>query len=130
GDGLTNLQEYQRGYNPTQADTNGNGVPDGYEDYDGDGLANLMEGVFGLDPWSFDDADHDGIADWKDDSDGDGLPDAYERTVAGLNPVIVEGAPLLPSPLDICPIVPWARSRTLLKEHYSYASNLTGKYEF
>ena len=106
GDGLTNLQEYQRGYNPTQADTNGNGVPDGYEDYDGDGLANLMEGVFGLDPWSFDDADHDGIADWKDDSDGDGLPDAYERTVAGLNPVIVEGAPLLPSPLDICPIVP------------------------
>ena len=105
-DGLTNQQEYQGGYNPTQWDTNGNGVSDGYEDYDGDGLANLMEGLFGTNPWSFDNVNGNGIADWKEDSDGDGLPDAYERNVSLTNPSFAEASPLLPNPLDKCPIDP------------------------
>lgn len=53
GDGLTNLQEYQRGTNPRLADTDGDGLSDGAEvalgtnplatDTDGDGLSDYAE---------------------------------------------------------------------------------------
>jgi Calx-beta domain/Bacterial TSP3 repeat len=105
GDGLSNLQEYEGGYDPLKADTDGNGVPDGYEDKDGDGLANLMEAEFGTDPWSFDDVNADHIADWREDMDGDGLPDAYERNISrNTDPTVVEAAPTLPAALDKTPI--------------------------
>jgi hypothetical protein len=105
-DGLTDGVEVANGYNPTVFDSNGNGVGDGYEDYDGDGLANLMEGEFGLNPWSFDDVNANSIADWKEDTDGDGLPDAYERNISLTSPTVVEAAPVLPNPLDKCPVIP------------------------
>jgi hypothetical protein len=43
GDGLTNLQEYQLGTDPVLADSDGNGVNDGDEDFDGDLLSNWAE---------------------------------------------------------------------------------------
>jgi len=106
GDGLTDGLEVSKGYNPASPDSDNDGVNDGYEDYDADGLANLVEASFGTDPWSFDNLDGDGVADWKDDSDGDGLPDAYERNVSGTSPVFAEGPPPLPSPLDKRPTGP------------------------
>jgi hypothetical protein len=100
GDGLTTLQEYQlraAGYNPTLWDSNGNGVSDGYEDGDGDGLANLMEGAFGCNLLSVDDLNSSGIPDWREDTDNDGIPDAWERMVPGLNWNSAESAPVLPN---------------------------------
>ena len=64
-DGLSNLQEYQNFTNPTNSDTSGSGIPDGWlvahglnpldpnvgaEDPDQDGLSNLQEYLAGTDP--------------------------------------------------------------------------------
>jgi len=78
GDGLSNYQEFlmrSAHYNPTVWDSNTNLVSDGYEDYSGDGLANLMEAAFGGNMLTNNPT-------WKIDADGDGLPDLYE-TMAG-----------------------------------------------
>lgn len=78
GDGLSNYQEFlmrSAHYNPTVWDSNTNGVSDAYEDYSGDGLANLMKAYFGGNMMTNNPA-------WKLDADGDGLPDLYE-TMAG-----------------------------------------------
>jgi hypothetical protein len=50
GDGLTNRQEYLLRTNPRLADSDGDGVPDGLEDLDGDGISELDEFAFGLAP--------------------------------------------------------------------------------
>lgn len=65
GDGLTNLEEWQRGTNPFSTDSDGDGVSDGWEvqylfnpldpddsalDADGDGWTNLEEYLAGTDP--------------------------------------------------------------------------------
>lgn len=60
-------------------DVDNNGVPDGLEDFDGDGLINAYEAILGLDPNV---ADFDSMA----DSDGDGLLDLFELTL-GTNPL-------------------------------------------
>jgi hypothetical protein len=79
GDGLTTFQEWQMrsaGYNPVNWNSFTNSVVgDGYQDYSGDGLANLMEAAFGGNLLTNNPA-------WKADADGDGLPDLYE-TMAG-----------------------------------------------
>lgn len=70
-DGLTNLQEYQKGTNPTAPDTDNDGIPDALEittnplnsDTDGDGLLDGDEKT-----------SHPHLA----DSDGDGYPDNIE----------------------------------------------------
>jgi hypothetical protein len=59
-DGLTNLQEYQRGTDPRNADTDGDGLKDGDEvargtnpllwDTDGDGISDGLEVLTGSDP--------------------------------------------------------------------------------
>ena len=80
GDGLNNLQEYGAGTNPNNADTDGDGMPDGWdvqkgfspvdfddgqEDDDGDLLTNTGEYLAGTDPFD-------------SDTDDDLLPDGWE----------------------------------------------------
>jgi len=81
GDGLTNLEEYSAGTDPTKADTDDDGLPDPYEnshafldplnasdatlDQDDDGLTNFQEYQAGSNPT-------------KKDTDRDGLSDKYE----------------------------------------------------
>ncbi len=82
GDGLTNLQEFTLGTDPTKADTDGDGLSDGQEvnvtktdptkvDTDGDGLSDGDEvNIYKTDPT-------------KADTDGDGLPDGDEVITTG-----------------------------------------------
>ena len=81
-DGLTNLQEYQRGTSIFLNDTDGDGLDDGVEvtrgtnpllaDTDNDGLNDGDEVALGTNPT-------------KADTDGDGIPDGAE-VAAGLSP--------------------------------------------
>ncbi|MGH7977974.1 MAG: hypothetical protein ACREE6_01265, partial [Limisphaerales bacterium] len=92
GDGLSNYQEFQmysEGYNPVNWDSNTNGVGDGYEDYSGDGLANLMEMPFGGNMLT------NNLA-WKANTSGDGLSDEY-KTLVGLSPSSAQPVPGLPA---------------------------------
>ena len=63
-------------------DVDGNGEPDGFEDFDNDGLLNAYEALLGLDP-SVSDFDP------AEDTDGDGLTDAAEFAL-GLVPTIAD----------------------------------------
>ena len=84
GDGLTNLQEFQRGSDPKKSDTDGDGLADNQEsagnslsmDSDGDGLGDYAETIAPLpsDP---------NLA----DTDGDGVSDKLE-TQYGLDPSV------------------------------------------
>ena len=87
-DGLPNALEKSLGLDPTNEDSDGNGVADGSEDLDADGLTNSEEVNAGTD---LDDADtdNDGLSDADEiyihasdplvvDSDGDGLSDFVE----------------------------------------------------
>ncbi len=99
GDGLTNKFEYIYGCNPTNSDTEADGMLDGWElthgfdpllddasgDADSDGLANLGEQTEGTDP---NDAD----------TDGDTLPDGWEVD-NGFDP-LVPNAPVADTDLD------------------------------
>ena len=85
-DGLTNLYEYQIGTNISNSDSDGDGMPDGWEVYhglnpltndagldpDADGLNNLQEYQNGTDPHN-------------PDTDGDGMLDGAE-VAAGTDP--------------------------------------------
>ena len=100
------------GTDPTNADTNGDGIPDGVDiggdatnpDVDGDGLTNAKERELGTDPFRAD-TDGDGVADGADcfplDASrsqcpapvpGDTMPPAITRTeptnatLTGTNP--------------------------------------------
>ena len=104
GDGLTNAEEQSAGTDMTKADSDGDGLPDGWEvrnglnpnnggdansDADNDGLSAAQEYAQGTNPNSAD-TDGDGRPDGSDpfpndpndgeysDSDGDGIPDAYD----------------------------------------------------
>lgn len=74
GDGLLDLFEFANTLtDPTDLDSDDNGVPDSDEDPDGDGITNLGEQAQGTDPLA-------------GDSDKDGLPDDIERS-KGLHPL-------------------------------------------
>lgn len=73
GDGLTNIEEYRLGYNPTNPHTGGSVLSDGDKDFDGDGITNGQEHQAGTDPTLL-------------DSNGNGLSDSEESEVA-LRPV-------------------------------------------
>lgn len=89
GDGLSDYVEIMKlKTDPLKEDTNGNGIPDGDEDADKDGLNNLLEIQMGTNPVKAD-TDEDGLNDGMevnvyftspniDDSDGDGLLDGEE----------------------------------------------------
>lgn len=86
GDGLTNLQEFQLGLNPTEMDTDGNGIADADEDPDGDGLGNAREYVVGTSPTN-PDTGSTGTTDAYKDADGDGLTN-LEEFEFGTNPLV------------------------------------------
>lgn len=65
-DGVSNLWEYRLGTHPRQKDSNGNGIEDGAEDQDADGLATSFEPLTSLTNPN------------KNDTDGDRLPDGWE----------------------------------------------------
>ncbi len=87
---LTNFWEYYYNTQPFNNDTDGDGMPDGFEtiifmlnplnpddasvDFDNDGLDNLLEYQIGTNIWS-------------KDTDGDGMPDGWEYN-NNLNPLI------------------------------------------
>ena len=84
-DGLTDSFELTRSLtNPHRADTNGNGIPDGLEDPDHDGLTNRQEQTTGTNPRRAD-TNGNGIRDDREDPDHDGL---WNRTefAAGTSP--------------------------------------------
>lgn len=110
GDGLTNLEEQMYNTNPTQADTDSDGINDNVEifigmnpndvldasaDDDGDGLSNIEEVNAGTNIFKTD-TDGDGLSDKKEislgtdptdsDTDNDGFNDALEIT-AGTDPI-------------------------------------------
>ena len=72
-DGLTDYLETLYGISETgKADSDNNGIGDGEEDYDGDGLTNREELDLGLNPANTD-TDGDGTLDGAEDDDNDGL---------------------------------------------------------
>jgi hypothetical protein len=86
GDGLPNTWERYRSLtSPTRADTDRDGVPDGREDPDHDGLTNRQEYGAGLNPRRAD-TDGDGIRDDREDNDHDGLRTSFEF-LAGTHPL-------------------------------------------
>ncbi|MBQ6247943.1 MAG: S8 family serine peptidase, partial [Kiritimatiellae bacterium] len=66
GDGMPDVWEVTNGLNPYNSDQNGNGIPDGFDDFDQDGLRNEAEYRAGLDPWN-------------PDSAGNGTMDFYDK---------------------------------------------------
>jgi len=91
GDGLSNLQEFQRGSNPRKKDTDGDGLADNEEsaensltiDSDGDGLSDYAEAKAPL-------PSNPNLA----DTDGDGISDKLETQIGldpGVNPAITPG---------------------------------------
>ena len=88
GDGVPDEYEPLLGLNPTKADTNNNGVPDGLEDYDNDGLKNAAEFYMHTDP-RIADTNGNGISDGNEDEDMDGLKDQAEF-LAGTDPFNID----------------------------------------
>lgn len=91
GDGLTDYEEISITYtNPLLVDTDGNSIYDSDEDFDEDGLSNIIECQYGTSPYNAD-TDSDGIGDYDEiyiyktdplnpDTDGDGALDGWEIT--------------------------------------------------
>jgi hypothetical protein len=84
---------------PDSRDTSGNGVADGDEDTDGDGLANSGEQSRRTQPLSAD-TDGDGLSDGSEvnthnsdpllfDTDGDGVPDG-RKVANSSNPLVAD----------------------------------------
>jgi hypothetical protein len=92
GDGLTTYQEWEmrsQGYNPANWNSFTNSAAgDGYQDYSGDGLANLMEASFGGNMFSNNPS-------WQVNTSGDGFPDEYKGMVGLPNTTVP--APSLPA---------------------------------
>ena len=100
GDMLDDYYEvFITGTDPTKPDTDDNGVADGEEDFDSDGLTNYQEYVQGTSPWNRD-SDSDNLSDGDEvntygtnplepDTDFDGLSDADEVAL-GTNPNLAD----------------------------------------
>ncbi|MBQ1327689.1 MAG: cellulose binding domain-containing protein, partial [Eubacterium sp.] len=98
GDGLSDYFEIMSmSYDPTRIDTDNNGINDGEEDLDDDGLSNIKELEINTDP-SYPDSDEDGLKDGEEintyntdpckyDTDGDYVSDGKEIEL-GTDPLI------------------------------------------
>ena len=82
-----------------RADSNGDGVIDGADDSDGDGITNADEERLGTDAWN-PDSDGDGIPDGQDDANGDGVPDATPAPPKPVTDPEVNAPPVKPAPVD------------------------------
>lgn len=93
GDGLTTFQEWlmnSKGYNPVKWNSFTNSVVgDGYQNYSGDGLANLMQAAFGGNMLTNNPT-------WKANASGDGFSDEY-KTMVGLSTNSAAAVPGLPA---------------------------------
>jgi SGNH domain (fused to AT3 domains) len=90
GDGLTTSFETRWSHtDPTVADTDSDGTPDGQEDPDHDGLTNIWEQRLSLDPGSAD-SDGDGRSDGKEDADGDRLGNRFEVRTSHTDPLSLD----------------------------------------
>ena len=96
-DGISDYDETVKlGTDPTLSDSNRNGIVDGEEDADHDGIANNDEQALGTD-MAQSDSDGDGIADGDEtatdplvpDTDKDGVKDGYELEI-GTDPAVPE----------------------------------------
>lgn len=116
GDGLPDFWEIEKGFDPFNPDSNGDGIPDGKEDGDEDNLPNIGEFLLNTDPTKKDtngdgtndgdyDEDFDGLLAGDEflmgtdpssaDTDGDGISDFDEINV-GTNPLISDTLPPVP----------------------------------
>jgi hypothetical protein len=100
GDGLTTFQEWlmnSENYNPVKWNSFTNSVVgDGYQNYSGDGLANLMQASFGGNMLT-------NNVTWRINTSGDGLSDEY-KTMAGLSTNSAVASPGLPTGYSLNPI--------------------------
>ncbi len=87
GDGLSNLNEYLLGYDPQDADTNNNGINDGEEDFDRDGLPNWYEQDITHTRPDQVDTDDDGLSDYEE-AIGKGSAKRISSPVNSLDPPI------------------------------------------
>ena len=105
GDGSPNLEEFTRGTDPQEADSDGDGLLDGAESGSGVFVGEADTGTDPLDP----DSDGDGLVDGEevathqtdpndDDSDDDRIDDGDELQ-AGTNPNDANSKPPLPLPI-------------------------------
>ena len=86
-DGVPDDWEAALGFSTSNPDSNGNGVPDGQEDFDGDGLRNAAEIFLTRTDPTRADSDGNGVSDALDDFDGDGLNS--QREVAAGSDVLL-----------------------------------------
>ena len=84
GDGVPDNIEAVLGLNPSNPDTDGDGILDGDEDFDGDGLGTAFELYHWYDP-RLRDTDGNGVNDEDEDPDVDGVINRDEARL-GLNP--------------------------------------------
>ena len=100
GDGLTTFQEWlmnSENYNPVKWNSFTNSVVgDGYQNYSGDGLANLMQASFGGNMLT-------NNLTWQVNVSGDGFSDEY-KTMVGLNTNSAAPALGLPTTYPINPV--------------------------
>lgn len=87
-DGVPDELEPSLGLDPDNSDTDGDGIPDGLEDFDNDGLTNAGEILVGTDPRN-PDTNGNGILDGDEDTDGDSLTDGAEVQL-GTNPLAAD----------------------------------------
>ena len=124
GDGLTNLQEYQRGTNPRVADTDGDGVNDGTE---------IAIGTDPLNP----DTDSDGLSDGDEvrlgtsptnpDTDGDGIPDGIEVKL-GLNPLVADPTTIVTGHVTQANGQPFKAASVVLFSFFNATTDSTGAF--
>jgi len=102
-DGLSNLEEYQAGTDPTRADTDADGMDDSWEvqyaldptnqtdapaDYDGDGLSNYVEFTKDSNPWDRNSPPKEPAGDGEEESELDTSP-IYLLILFAIPPIVI-----------------------------------------
>ena len=111
GDELSDYDEMEKVYtDPLKRDSDNNGIEDGDEDYDGDGITNKSEIDLGTDP-ALSDTDGDGLNDYDEvnkhytnpilvDTDADGVSDGKEIEL-GTDPLVYQDLFMITETIDL-----------------------------